>query len=446
MRHRSGLGALLLASSAAGALFASSLPASAGGFAVREQSTEFQGMSFAGNGTSGGGLSGMFWNPAVAAYAPTGIYSEAHYAAIVGNVEMRGDTTVGGVSLGMPQNSGDTAKDAIVPSSYMSYRLNEKLVFAMSVNSPFGLVTEPANRAWAGQTFARTSEIKTYNFTPTLAYRITPTLAVGVGVQIEHIEGRLKSASGVTPASLNLLVKGDDTAFGFTAGVNWTPNAGTHIGLGYRSSIDHTLEGTVSIPGSPVPPAALGSGIKAGTTLPEIVTLSIRQALTPTWTLLGTVEWTHWERAQKLDITCANTLANPVFCPGGNGQLVRSLALGWHDSWFMSAGLENRFSDKLTLRGGVAYEISPVQNPDERSLRVPDMDRLWLSVGATYKMTEKIAMDFAYTHIFGVGDDQIDRTESGLRFVGTVDSQVDIISGSLKIKLGDVPHQHEPMK
>lgn len=184
MRHRSGLGALLLASSAAGALFASSLPASAGGFAVREQSTEFQGMSFAGNGTSGGGLSGMFWNPAVAAYAPTGIYSEAHYAAIVGNVEMRGDTTAGGVSLGMPQNSGDTAKDAIVPSSYMSYRLNEKLVFAMSVNSPFGLVTEPANRAWAGQTFARTSEIKTYNFTPTLAYRITPTLAVGVGVQI----------------------------------------------------------------------------------------------------------------------------------------------------------------------------------------------------------------------------------------------------------------------
>jgi len=444
MRHRSGLGALLLASSAAGALFASSLPASAGGFAVREQSTEFQGMSFAGNATSGGGLSGMFWNPAVAAYAPTGIYTESHYAAIVGNVEMTAGP--GSTLLVLGSDSGDIAKDAIVPSSYLSYRINEKLVFAMSVNSPFGLVTEPSHRNWAGQTFARTSEIKTYNFTPTLAYRISPTLAVGVGIQIEHIEGRLKSASGVLATSRNLVIQGDDTAFGFTAGVNWTPTPGTHIGLGYRSSIDHTLEGTVSIPGSPVAPADMGPGIKAGVTLPEIVTLSIRQALTPTWTVLGSVEWTHWERVQKLDVVCANTLANPVFCPGGNGQLVRSLALGWHDSWFMSAGLENRFSDKLTLRGGVAYEISPVQNPDERSLRVPDMDRLWLSVGATYKMTEKIAMDFAYTHIFGVGDDQIDRTESGIRFVGTVDSQVDIISGSLKIKLGDVPHQHEPMK
>lgn len=445
MGLRMGMRGLLLASSAAGALLGATLSASAGGFAVREQSTEFQGMSFAGNATSGGGLSGMFWNPAVAAYAPVGIYSEAHYAGILGNVEMTAGpgSTLFGLSNA---NSGDIAKDAIVPSSYMSYRLNDRLVFAVSVNSPFGLVTEPSQRNWAGQTFARTSEIKTYNFTPTLAYRVTPTLAVGVGLQIEHIEGRLKSASGIAPTSRNLVIKGDDTAFGFTAGVNWTPTSATHIGLGYRSSIDHTLEGTASIPGSPVPPADAGPGIKAGTTLPEIVTLSLRQALSPNWTVLSTVEWTHWSRAQKLDVVCANTVANVVFCPGGNGQLVRSLHLGWHDSWFFSTGLEHRYSDKLTLRTGVAYEISPVQNPDERSLRVPDMDRLWLSVGATYKMNEKIAMDFAYTHIFGIGDDQIDRTEGGIRFVGTVDSQVDIISGSLKIKLGDVPHQHEPMK
>lgn len=433
----------LLASATTAVLLTGMGAAEAGGFAVREQSTEFQGMSFAGNGTSGGGLSGMFWNPAVAAYAPVGIYTESHYAAILGNVEITGDTFAGAVNLGMARTSGDIAKDAIVPSSYMSYRINEKLVFAMSINSPFGLVTEPSNRAWAGQTFARTSEIKTYNFAPTLAYRISPTLAVGVGLQIERIEGRLKRASGIAATSLNVLIEGDDVAFGFTAGVDWTPTAGTHIGLGYRSSVDHTLEGTARIPGSPVGLAATGVGIKAGTTLPEIVTLSLRQALSPRWTLLGTVEWTHWSRAEKLDVVCANTTANAVFCPGGNGQVVTSLDLGWHDSWFFALGAEHVYSDRLTLRAGVAYELSPIQNPDERSLRVPDMDRLWLSVGASYKWSEKIAMDLAYTHIFGVGDDKIDRTESGIRFVGTVDSQVDIISGSLKIKLGDV---HEPLK
>lgn len=428
------------------ALVALSQTAHAGGFAVREQSTEFQGMSFAGNAAAGGGLSGMFWNPAIAAYAPVGIYTESHYAAIIANSEITGDAFAGPVNLGMARSSGDIAKDAVVPSSYLSYRLGDRLVAAVSVNSPFGLVTEPSNRLWAGQTFARTSEIKTYNVAPTLAYMLTPSLAVGVGVQIQHIEGRLKNASGVTAASPNAVIRGDDTAFGLTAGVSWTPTRTTVIGLGYRSSIDHTLEGTISVPGSPLQPAAAGAAMKAGVTLPDTVTLSLRQSLTERWRVLGTVEYAHWDRVEKLDIVCANNAApNVVFCPLGNGQLVRSLDLGWHDGWFFALGAEHDYSERLKLRAGIAYELSPVQNPDERTLRVPDSDRFWASLGATYKWSEKIALDFAYTHIFMVGDDAIDRTESGLRFVGKVDASVDIVSASLKIRLGDDPRT-EPLK
>ena len=429
MRNLGGMRGSLLATCAAAALLGSTVSVSAGGFHVREQSTEFQGMSFAGNGTTGGGLSGMFWNPAVAAYAPVGIYTESHYAAIIGRTEITAGPGTTPVLLTRPNDSGDIAKDAIVPSSYLSYRLNDRLVFAISVNSPFGLVTEPSNRFWSGQTFARTSDIKTYNFAPTLAYRLTPTLAIGVGVQIEHIEGRLKNATGVLPTSQNAIVQGDDTAFGFTAGINWTPTPGTHIGLGYRSSIDHTLEGTVTRLDLPVAPAA----IKAGITLPEIVTLSMRQAVSPTWTVLGSIEWSHWSRVQKLDVVCAQSGA--ALCPG-QGTVLSSLPLGWHDGWMFSLGAEHRYSDRLTLRGGVAYEISPIQAADERSLRVPDGDRIWASLGATYKWNEKVAVDFAYTHIF-VDDGRIDRTEGGLRFVGTSESAVDILSLGVKVKLGD---------
>ncbi len=424
---------------------AAASPVLAGGFSVREQSTEFQGMSFAGNGAGGGGLSGMFWNPAVAAYAPAGIYSESHYAAIMGKVEITGDTflAANGFNLGLPRESGDIAKDAIVPSSYLSWRLNDRLVAAISVNSPFGLVTEPSNRFWAGQTFARTSEIKTYNFSPTLAYKLTPQIAIGVGLQIEHIEGRLKSAIGTSPASHNAVIRGDDTAFGVTAGINFTPNAHTNIGLGYRSSIDHTLEGTFTVAGHPVPAVAQGAAVKAGTTLPEIVTLSLRQDVTQRLTLLGTVEWSHWDRAQKLDVVCANN--GPVgnfTCPLGNGQLVRSLELGWHDSWFFALGGEYAYSEQLKLRTGFAYELSPVQNPDERSLRVPDVDRIWASLGASYKWSEALTFDLAYTHVFGL-DGPIDRIEGPLRFVGEVDSHVDIISASLKMKLGASERHYE---
>ena len=432
MRGATKIKARVLASTMLGAWALASGPAMAGGFAVREQSTEFQGMSFAGSAAAGGGLSGMFWNPAVAAYAPVGIYTESHYAAIIGQSEISGDASVGGVNLGLPQHSGDIAKDALVPASYASFRLSERLVAAISVNSPFGLVTEPSNRFWAGQTFARTSEIKTYNFAPTLAYRLSPTVAIGLGLQIERIEGRLKNASGLTATSPNAVIQGDDTAFGVTAGLNWTPSRDTSIGLGYRSSIDHTLEGTVSVVGTPI-----GAAMKAGVTLPEIITLSVRQELAPRWRALGTIEYTHWDRAQKLDIVCANNVGggNPVFCPLGNGQLVRSLDLGWHDGWFFALGAEHDYSDRLRLRAGLAYELSPIQNADERTLRVPDADRIWASVGATYRWSETISLDLAYTHVF-VDNAPIDRSESGVRFIGSADTSVDIVSASLKMKFG----------
>ncbi len=449
----------LMAAGAVAALVAASAPADAGGFAVREQSTEFQGMSFAGSAAAGGGLSGMFWNPAVAAYAPTGIYTESHAAVIFGNSEITGDLFDAnganvGAAAGLGRSSGDIANDAIVPSSYYSYRINQQMVLAMSVNSPFGLVTEPSNRIYTGATFARTSEIKTYNFAPTLAYRVTPTIAIGVGLQIQHIEGRLKQAVNFIGAGIqqNIVVQGDDTAFGFTAGVNFTPTRSTHIGLGYRSSIDTTLEGTVFAPNAQAAAfggagaaalAALGAGIKAGTTLPEIVTFGLRQDINDRLTLLGGVEWAHWSRLEKLDVQCANTQANAVFCPLGNGQRVTTLDFNWHDGWFFSLGGEYKYTDRLTLRTGFAYEISPVRNATERPHAVPDADRIWASIGATYKWSEAMSFDLAYTHIF-VDDGSMDRNDilqtragpSTFRFIGSSEASVDIISASLKIKLG----------
>ncbi len=424
------------------------VPAHAGGFGVREQSAEFLGTAFAGNAAAGGGLSGMYWNPAVAAYAPVGLYSESHYAGTFSGAEISGNVYSGGVNQGLPRDSGDMGGDRFSGASYMSWRLSDRLVAAVSFNTPFAVSTEPANRYWAGQTFARTTDIQAYSLNPTLAYRLTPAIAVAVGLQAQHIEGRFKSASDTSVSSPNTVVQGDDTAFGFTAGVDIRLAEKTHIGLGYRSAIEHSLEGTVSTPGSANPVAAAGAGMRAGLSLPEIVTLSARHALSDRLTLLGTVEWTNWSRADKLDVACANntTGGNAVFCPAGNGQLVSSLPLGWNDGWYFSVGGEYQYSDRLKLRSGIAYEVSPIRSADERLLRVPDMDRVWASIGATYKWSEQFSFDLAYAHGFGIGDDTIDRTENGLRFIGSLESQVDIVSASMKVKFGGGDDYREALK
>ncbi len=77
---RSGKRTALLGSVAVTALIAGAASAVAGGFAIREQSTESQGASFAGN-AAGTSLGAMFWNPAAAANKPgPGINTESNYA------------------------------------------------------------------------------------------------------------------------------------------------------------------------------------------------------------------------------------------------------------------------------------------------------------------------------------------------------------------------------
>lgn len=422
---------VLLLTSATSALVLSAAAADAGGFAIREQSAHFQGSSFAGN-AAGGALSSMFWNPAAVGQF-NGMNSESAYSLIIPDSEITALPGSTGIDVfGLPASSGNIGNVAVVPSSYVSYQLSPSVVLGLSINAPFGLSTEPENRVWAGQVFARTSKIQTYNAQPVLAYRVNPTLIVGAGLQIQYMEGTLKNASGFGASDPNVVIKGDDVAIGFTAGLLWMPTPGTSIGVGFRSSIDHNLEGSIKLAGVP----GTSSSIEAGVETPETVTVSLRQVLRPQLTGLATVEWSNWSRLQSLDVICQD--GPGLFCPGA-GATAASLPLGWHDGWFFSLGAEYAYSPHLTLRAGAAYEISPVQNPDERTARLPDSDRIWASIGATYKWSERVSLDFAYTHIFAE-DGRIENTGPGpTQLIAEAESSVDIITVGLKMKLGGDP-------
>src|SRR4051794_15205432 len=68
---------ILLSASALTSVALATVTAQAGGFALREQSTYFQGMSFAGAAAGGSGsISSMFWNPATMSQAPLGVTLE----------------------------------------------------------------------------------------------------------------------------------------------------------------------------------------------------------------------------------------------------------------------------------------------------------------------------------------------------------------------------------
>jgi long-chain fatty acid transport protein len=338
----------------------------AGGFAIREQSTIGQGMSFAGVAAGGGGLSSLFWNPAVSAdYNEFGFISENNAALILPYAKS---------DLG----SGNIGELAVVPAGYMSYALTDQITIANSVNAPVGLTTDAPN-IWAGSPLGDRSAVKTYNVNPSVSYRFNDMLSVGVGAQIEYMSVKLTSST--FPAGVQFFdAQGGDFGFGFTAGVLFKPTDTTDIGLGFRSSISHQLEGEAMI-------GAANPDIRAGFKSPETVTFGIRQKVTDDLTLLGGVEWANWSRFKELRIE--NTAGAPL--------VVSPFA--WKDSWHFSLGGEYAYNEALTLRAGAAYEKSPV--PDAtRGVRAPDNDRTWLSVGASYKFTDNMTANLAYSYVF----------------------------------------------
>jgi len=433
---------VLLGSVAASALAAMMPEADAGGFAIREQSAESQGASFAGN-AAGTGLSVMYWNPA-AVTNKQGLNTESHYSVILPRAEVTVDrvTTAGGVNItGLPPfaaapNSADIAGPAIVPASYGAYSLPGGYYIGFSMNSGFGLVTQPDNENYDGAVLGRTSKLFTTSATPTFGMKLGPSISVGVGAQIQYADGTFKFATG-TPGGSNSFFKGDDFAFGATAGIMLTPAPGTRIGLGWRSALTHTLEGRFATNPPTVPAGSaptIGVSGEVELKLPDIVTLSLQQALSPNLRLLGTVEWSNWSRFEELRVKSTGT-GITVLGPATPGSTVAVIDAKWDDGWFFSLGAEYDYSKTLTLRGGVAYEISPISDPTKRIIGIPDSDRVWLSLGATWKYSEMLTFDLAYTHIF-LDDARFDRNTlgTGLNLKGSVEASTDILAVSMKTK------------
>lgn len=408
-----------VAVAAAGVPFGS---AEAGGFAIREQSGQYQGLSFAGD-ASGGALSSMFWNPAATAVLP-GFNTESAYSLVVPDAQVT--VTSNNVGLTDPPfpRSADIAHSAIVGASYASYQLagySPDLYIGVGLNSPFGLATKPDDLSYQGSLLARTSKLLTVNLNPNVAYRVAPGVIIGAGVQVQYADGTFKFAAG-SPFARSAYFEGDDVAFGATAGILLQPAAGTSVGLGWRSQLTHKLEGEFGTAG--------GASVSATAQLdlPDIVTLSLTQALAPNLRLLGTVEWSHWSRFKELRV---NRSVGP--------DLV--IDADWSDGWFFALGGEYDYSRALTLRAGAAYEISPVDSPEKRIVAIPDSDRIWVSAGLSYKWSETTTLDLAYTHVF-LEDSRFDRSvigAPGSSIRGDVDASVDIITLGVKMKWGGGP-------
>lgn len=415
-------------------------PALAAGYALKEQSVTGLGNAFAGSAAVAEDPSTMFYNPAgLTRLKGHQIQGGGTFIAPESQFINSGSTTPFGTALTGP-NGGDAGQDAMVPHGYFMWDAHPDIKLGLAITSPYGLVTSYDDN-WVGRYHAVTSKLATANIQPTVAYRVNDKLSIGGGVEAQYIKATLTSAVdfgticlGSLPAATcsalrlspqgadgHARLTGDDWGYGYTLGALFEPIKSTRIGLSFRSKVDHTLEGDADFTVPTAATALTSTGrfrdttVKGKVTTPETLSLSVVHELNAQWSLLGDVTWTNWSRFKELRFVYGNTLQPDTVTPEN-----------WKDSYFFSAGATYKHNDTWTFRAGIAYDQTPVRAAD-RTARLPDNDRLWISFGASYAMTQALRLDVGYTHIF-VDEGTISNLSStSHRQTGFYNNQIDIL-------------------
>jgi long-chain fatty acid transport protein len=419
--------------------FGTTATALASGFAILEQSVRGLGSAFS-SSAAADDASTIFFNPAgLTRLSNNSAIAAGYYIFPTALFQDRGSVTATGTPL-TGGDGKDGGVDIFVPNLYGVWNVSDRVKLGLGVNSPFGLKTR-YDRDWVGRYYAINSELVTININPTVAAKLTDNLSLGAGINLQYAEAELSNAIdfgliGATtrlrtrPQSADGLVKlaADDWSWGYNLGLLYEPSPRTRIGLAYRSAITHDLEGDAdfTVPAAVSALTATGrfqdTGAKAELDLPDTLSLNAYHQISPRVALTADVTWTNWSQFEELQVKFDNPTEPESIIPNN-----------WHDTVRYSLGVNYALSKAWKLRAGVAYDPSPVDGT-YRTPRIPDNNRTWLAIGASFKASDSISFDVGYAHLF-VDDGNINlssSTSGNLR--GRIDSNVDVLGWQLTWK------------
>ena len=362
--------------------------ASAGAFRIFDQSA---------SGTAQGGAfvaqaddpSAIFFNPA-------------------GMTQLRGVQTSfgfmfigGGTSYTSPAGAtahGDFGGTIALPppfNLYMSANLKDlgfaalgNLSAGIGVVSPFGILYRYPDDGPFSTAVTRQS-LPLIDIKPTLAYKLSDQLSIGIGADIYTFASFWGSGQSVTkfnssggpglpPPGTRMEVNGGDTAAGFNLSLLYTPFRNedgkplANVGFIYRSQATMHLTGNLLANG--------GLVADASTTLvlPQVFTGGISvwpiRDRRHEWKLELDVDMTGWKSVRNTDVHLSNGATIPF---PQNWRNTYTTMIGTEYKWL---GLEALPAWEVALRGGYWHSQTPI--PDSSFLpTIPDADQHAVSVG-----------------------------------------------------------------
>ena len=438
----------LLAVGVAGALAAAD--ANAAAFQLKENSAKGLGRAFAGSASAPDDASIIVNNPAgmrqldgrQVQFDASAVSFSAEFKGAGRNAGPTGPGTGTAISGG---DGGDAGKIAAIPAAYFHTPLGEKGHFGVSLSVPYGFATK-YDTDWVGRYSGTRTEMETVDLGFSASYDVNPYVSFGASVFVERMNIELRNAidfgaimaqsrvPGYAPGSADgsLKVKGDNNEIGWTVGGLFSPDENTHIGISYRSKVEHKItdgDATFDVPNGPKAVLAaarpgwfVDTKGRATVTLPASATFSVTHQVNDKLLIAADVTRTAWSTAfDSVTIDYDSNQANSV------------LNFSYRDTTFASIGADYKVNDMLTLRGGLAYDQTPTTDA-HRDVRVPDTTRKWVTLGMSYATSEQMEFNLGYLHIFAKDPTVTATSDTGNVVRGKYDVVGDVLAASINYK------------
>lgn len=381
----------------------------AGGFMLTEQSVAGLGRAYAGAGIVGDDLSAVWYNPAgMSLLSGTAVQMGAVVADLDLEVTTNSSAAFDNGRNGTKENG---RKHGVpIPNMYLVHQIKDDMWFGLGITVPFGMATEYDNN-WAAADKGMNAEVKVFDINPNVAFKLTDTLSFGAGVSLQYVTAQFEQRQALNvdyPQAGNVRVRlnADGWAWGGNLGFMWQPTETVRVGLAYRSQVNHKADGylktdltTYATDATPHTTSFKSNDGHAEMSAPHVITLTGTWKATEALRLSGLVRWTNWSSFDKLPIS-GSSLGEAT--RGATSK--HNAVYNWKDSWLFTVGADYDINDEFTVRGGVGYEISPVDDDKYRSATIPDTDRLWLSMGATWHASKNLQSDFGIAYLKGIGN------------------------------------------
>ncbi|WP_258182673.1 OmpP1/FadL family transporter [Haemophilus haemolyticus] len=404
--------------------------ASAAAFQLSEVSTSGLGRAYAGEAAIADNASVVATNPALMSLFKTNQFSVGG-VYVDSKINMNGDVNVTS-PLAMSQlnpkgllasNSAShrsIVPGSLVPNMYFVAPINDKFALGGGMNVNFGLKSEYDNK-YNGGVFGGTTDLTALNLNLSGSYRVTEGFSAGLGLNAIYAQAKIERRAGIISDAvsrvgtaidkelinipneyaptvkvlrhsitskdkiLTQLQDKADWAFAWNAGVMYQFNENHRIGLSYHSKvdIDFTDHTATSLQAHRI---GQEGGLKLN--LPDYLEFSGFHQLTEKFAMHYSYKYSHWSRLKNLYASYHS-----------DGKEAFHKKMYYRNSSRIALGGTYNVDDKLTLRAGIAYDQAAAT--EHASAAIPDTDRMWYSLGATYKFTPNLSVDLGYAYLKG---------------------------------------------